>query len=174
MCSNLSEVKQCRKHQLCHTCNIFSLSLLYFLLFSITECSHVYRDAPGFISDLFTTHQPTYTCRYHVYAPSNHYIKLNITGLIGHPMSEECLPRLVIKNIGKSGIMTNLQRLCNQGDTPLPLVVQSTYRKLIIVFRGHDRQISSFNATFTFHHEDSGRWRCSQDGNLLKWDDDEE
>ena len=122
------------------------------LLFHLsTECTHSYREAPGNISELISENQPTYNlCRYHVVAPLGHYIRLNVTGLVGVPRVSECLPKIVIKynELGK----TKKERICYLERT-LPFVVQSNDNEITIVFRSSSQvqQNSSFNATFTFH-----------------------
>ncbi|XP_071501033.1 uncharacterized protein [Diadema antillarum] len=124
---------------------------------SQAECSKRYTDAPGLITNSLPTPSPntarsppghTTTCRYRIFAPPDHYILLNITQLEGVSY-RNCLPRLVVKDVGV-GNSSPLATLCN-GEEPLPLLVQSRDNELRVVFRSQVRQTSLFRATFTFH-----------------------
>ncbi|XP_077982212.1 uncharacterized protein LOC144437197 [Glandiceps talaboti] len=126
------------------------------------ECSYTFTEAPGEITQTYRSNEKEYnTCKFHLKAPKDHQVILNITQLEGfsrNRIQRHCIPKLIIRNIASHSnsllspsSQSSSYTICNGQSVQLPLAFTSSKTEMKIVFRWQRPILSSFTAVFTFH-----------------------
>lgn len=118
------------------------------------ECVQTFNQAPGFIETV-SVHKKGYrSCEYHIRAPQDCAIILNITSFSGFTSSYSSVncepPRLSITEKTKSGSEVVMDLLC-PGDHTFPKVYHSTSHHIKLTYVWLPNYTSGFNLHFYFH-----------------------